>query len=366
MKEAKDFSFNNLVNLVRQMNLGLPEEIVIALDETPDQTGFIASVGVHQFIVKRDTWDRFKGVVNGGHLDEFIGLIEAIDIGVSYQVNLEDPERDTPVIPVFGTVMESVPPEIENLLIERFSGVMSIAASKISKIAHIFNKAIDRVARDGNIIKDQDALVTFDSPFGAEFKPVICLDYIPAIFENLEPIEIHRTPMTPEDRERYLGDDTVEIEKLFTELVEVVQIFYRSKLVSSSTLVKDLATSIIDGTVISQLLDQQIKFISFGGFDNWRLTGDLTPNSKRCHEIMDKEVEDIYALLTSIPLKEGVDYWALDLKHLGIYGRNNENHLICGPLVEESDAISSRYNDGFIELLKLRLSMNDNKHLFTL
>lgn len=366
MKEAKDLDFNNLVNLVRGMNLGLPEEIVIKLDQNEDNTGLIASVGVHVFKVGRVVWDRFCGVVKGGHVDEFVGLLKAKEVDVEYEIAFEDEERDKPVMPVFGENWDKLPPEVENLIIERGSGVMSVAAGVIGKIATIVNEVIDRVARDGDIIKDRDVMMTFDTEFGEKFNPVICLDYIPTIIESLEPIQIVRTPMTEEDRERYFGKDADEIDRLIKQLIEVINVFYSSKLVSSSKLIKDLVVSVIDGAIVSQFLDLHIKFISFGGFDNWRLTGDLTPNSEACHAIMDVQVEEIYKFLNSIPLQEGVDYWAIDLKTLGIYGRNNENHLVTGPLVEESDAITARYCDGLVDLLKLRLSMNDNKHIFTM
>lgn len=257
--------------------------------------------------------------------------------------------------------MEEIPDDLQDLLLERASGMMSIGAGAIGRIAQLLNNAQERVAKDGSIVKDFDALVTFNTELGHGFNPVLCIDRVPAILDGIDAIEITRTPFSEEDRATFLTYEGERIDNELKLLTNVVRAFLESKVVTCSTLTEELAVNIVNSTIVNPILEQLIRFISFGGVDNWRLSGDLTPNSERCHDMLDQAVREILEFLDIIEKPEGVDYWGIDVKTLNIVGRDNENRNVGEPLIEESGCITTRYNEGFQELLKLRLRMSDNK-----
>lgn len=360
MKKLETLNFEKLVNLINALGLQLPEQIECYLDNEKVEGYVIASVGAHQYVIRNDNWDLFVNTVNTESLEDFQGLIENITIAIEYRVIMED-DRDNKVIKPFvmATSME-IEPEAHALLMERATGLMSICAGKIMRIAKLVNIALDRVQNDGNIIKDFDALITFNTELGHGFDPVLCMDKIPYMFGDMTTFEVQRSPMLEEDKKLYLVDEHERIDAELKDLGVVVRSFLESKLVKSSIPLEELAVNIVNSVLVMQLMDQHTRFISFGGRDNWRMSGDTTPNSQRCHDLLDIAVEEIFEFLNEIEKPEGVDYWGVDVKTLAIFGRDKENRTVTEPL-EESAALTTMYNEGFQEMLKLRLRLIDNK-----
>ncbi|QDJ96951.1 hypothetical protein PQC07_gp054 [Aeromonas phage D3] len=364
MKKLESLNFENLINHVYAMGLQLGENIDCAADDKVVDGHVIASVGVHRFVVRNDTWDTFVNVVNNGTTDEFYGMVNSVQVAIRYEVIMESP-NDYKVIPVVGTEVKEIPKALEQLLLERTTGLMSICAGAMGRIAKLVNIAQDRNQRNGELVKDFDAMLTFNTELGHGFKPELCFDKIPAILREYEGFHIDRTPFTQELKEQFLTHEYKLIDRELEILHDVVQAFLNSKAVKSMVLAEELAINVVNSALVAPLLDQQITFISFGGVDNWRLTGDLTPNSQKCHDIMDVEIESIMDMLRTLPLEEGVDYWAIDTKTLNVYGRTELNATSEKPH-DISEAISLSYCDGLLELLKVRLSMHDNKHVITI
>lgn len=360
MIELQKLNFEKLVGLVAGQGLVLPEKIECFLADDVIEGHVIASVGSHRYKIRNDGWELFVNTVANGTVADFEGMLNTETTPVWYEVIMED-HRDQKCIPVFGVQMEEIPNDLQELILERANGMMSICANKIGRIAHLMNAAQDRVLRDGDIIKDFDALVTFNTELGHGFNPVLCIDRVPPILDSIDSIEINRSPFSEEDIELFISKEHQQITRHLNELTDVVQAFLNSKAVRSSTLTEELGINVVNATIVNPMLEQMIRFISFGGIDNWRLGGDLTPNSTRCHEMLDQAIREILELMDFIPKPEGVDYWAIDVKTLNIVGRDNENRNVGEPLIEESAAITMRYNEGFQELLKLRLRMSDNK-----
>lgn len=132
-----------------------------------------------------------------------------------------------------------------------------------------------------------------------------------------------------------------------------------------------MGISLLNGTILSQFLNLRPMLISFGGRDNWRLFGGESPNSKVCHEIMDKEIEFLVDYLQNkVVLDEGVeldrevDIYSVDMKDFNIYARDKYNQVIGNAIVGASEFFHLRYSEGFMELFKLRLRQSDNRHFF--
>lgn len=360
MKDLKALNFENLISLISAQGLQLPENIECFLDDEKVEGHVIASVAAHQYVIRNDNWDLFVATVKNANLEDWLGVLENITVAINYRVIMED-GRDEKVIKPFGTVSDGIDPQVQTLLLERASGLLSICASKIARIAKLVNLAQERVQDDGDIIKDFDALVTFNTELGHGFGPVLCMDKIPYVFGDMETFEIQRTPFTDADKKLYLKFEHERIDAELKDLTDTIQAFLQSKLVKSSIHTEEMAINIVNAAMVMNMLDQHIRFISFGGRDNWRLSGGTTPNSARCHELLDEAVEELFELLEVIPKPEGVDYWAVDVRTLNIIGRDSENRNVGTPLEEESSIMTSRYNEGFLEMMKLRLRLIDNK-----
>ena len=359
----ENFNSDKFVNFLHFANFVLPEEGIMELDEDTDKQVYKITLGEHLFIVAQKFWNKFCKIIEKEELETLLQLLEETDGPFKYQP--KPAEDDDRFLPSLAEDLKELPDNVKDVIQQRISGIVNITSVQIRRLAEIINNRIEVVSKDTSIIKDFDAFLTMDVTYEKGFNMFLCFDKIQPIFEKPTDIQILRTPMSKEDIKLYIGDDYKEIRKLFGLIEDGINSLLECKAVSFSKLAKDFAISLVNGSIVQHLLNITPVFISFGGVDNWRLFGDLTPNSEVCHKLLDQEVEYIVKYLKNIPLEEGVDYYAVDINHLTVYGRNNLNKTVSGPLPEHSDHLSLRYNDGFFNLLMLRLKQSDNKICFS-
>lgn len=357
----KNFNSDKFVSFLHFANFVLPEEGIMELDEDTVNEVTKISLGEHLFTISKKFWNKFCKIVEKEELGELLQMLEEIDGPFKYSTK---PSVDD-FLPNLAEDLKELPDNVKDVIQQRISGIVNITGVQIRRLAEIINKRIEDVSRDVNIIKDFDAFLTLDVTYEKGFKLFLCFDKINPIFNEPTDIQILRTPMSNEDIKLYIGEDYKEIRRLFTLIEEGVNSLLECKAASFSSLAKDFAISLVNGSIVQHLLQITPVFISFGGVDNWRLFGDLTPNSTVCHKLLDQELEYIVKYLKDIPLEEGVDYYAVDINHLTVYGRNNLNKTVSGPFAKHSDHLSLRYNDGFFNLLMLRLKQSDNKICFS-
>lgn len=351
----------------------LPKTITVET-KTLESGDVIASAGPHGFQVKSESWTKFCNEVNNDKVDVIAAMMESMYSGVKY-IAIDIPESSQEeIIPSAVENLTKLPDNIADAITQRISTIISIAGVNIRKIATLINHQIARVAEDGNVVKDFDAILSFDfeEDESKPFKLFLCFDKIPATYEKETVVEIIRTPMSKEDKTLYLGEHLASIEQSLAEICDAVNNLYQSKLVSFSNLATEFARGLIKGALIVPFLDQTPKFVSFGGIDNWRLFGDLSPNSEACHKVLDQEVEHLVTYLKEYSIPESVELYAqpnilsIDLQHLGVYARDENNKVLSGNLEEASAHLQGRWSEGFAELLKLRLAQNDTRYCFYL
>lgn len=361
------------VDTLMALGMVLPKTITVET-KTLESGDVIASAGAHGFQVKPDAWTKFCNNVNNDKVDAIAGMMESMYSGVKY-IAVEVPEtQQEEILPSVVENLTELPDNITDAITQRVSTIISIAGVNMRKIATLINHQIVRVAEDGNIVKDFDAILSFDfeEDESKPFKLFVCFDKIPATYEKETVVEVVRTPMSKEDKTLYLGEHLGAIEQGLTEICDAVNNLYQSKLVSFSNLAIEFAKGLIKGALIVPFLDQTPKFVSFGGVDNWRLFGDLTPNSEACHKLLDQEVEYLvtylkeYIVPDSVELHGHPNILSIDLQHLGVYARDEHNKVLSGNLEEASAHLQGRWSEGFAELLKLRLAQNDSRHCFYL
>lgn len=365
-----EFNKENFITLLNASGMFLIHDNEVKT-ETKENGDFIASAGPHGIEVSSGVLSKFIDCVFKCDQITFAQMLESTFSGIKYKAIDIQPED----INVFqDETVEELSTEIKNIIESRVSSIITIAGMEIKALAGLINKRIDDVSKDFNIIKDFDALVSFDyeEDITKPFKIFLCFDKIPPILDGSGAIEILRTPMSKDDKKLYFGPSYAEIKQRINKINEAVIALYESKLVSSSEKSFKYAQTLINNTLVKAFLDDNIKFISFGGIDNWRLFGDLTPNSKACHAIMDKEVEYLVAYLKEykipdhIELSGQVDFLSIDLNHLGIYARSNLFKVVSKALPEPSDHFGLRWSEGFAELMKIRLAQNDTQYCFYL
>ncbi|WNV45966.1 hypothetical protein [Aeromonas phage AerS_266] len=365
-----EFNKENFITLLNTSGMFLIHDCEVKT-ETKENGDFIASAGPHGIEVTSGVKSKFIDCVVKCDQLTFAQMLESAFSGVKYKPMDIEPED---LIVEQTDNSDQLSDSIKNVIESRVSGILAIAGMEIKAIANIVNKRIDEVAKDFSIIKDFDGLLTFDyeEDNTKPFKIFMCFDKIPAILDGADAIEILRTPMSKDDKKLYFGNQFVDIKQRMNKINETVNNLYKSKLISESDAYLKYAQTLINNSLVKTFLDNHFKFISFGGIDNWRLFGDLTPNSKACHAIMDKEVEYLvnflkeYKIPDHIPLSGEVDFLSIDLNHLGIYARNNLFKVLSKALPEPSDHFGLRWSEGFAELMKIRLGQNDTQYCFYL
>lgn len=368
----KEINPEKFVSVAEICQLSMPPEIAVIIDDEIVPELVIASVANHRFEVPKDAWERFCLAVEQEDANLFKAYLEGRQ-GVRYTPMFHEEGEEVHYINPLLTKPE-LTQEMTQLIMARVSGVIAGTIPIVNRLGAICNHAIVDVANNGEIIKDKDAMLSFDVDLKQEiFKLVPCLDYIDPVMEEETSVQIHRTPMTKEQLELYFPNK--EIREKFLSLIAdangYINNLYQSKLIKNSQAVKRVTSGLIESTIVSTFMDLQVKLVSFGGRDNWGLFGDLTPNSKACHEILDREVEYLVDYLKNkVVLDDGVtpereiDVYSVDLERFDIYGRDVNNTVVTPPLVAASAHFHLRYSEGFMELFKLRLRQNDSRHCF--
>lgn len=368
----KEINVEKFVSVAEVCQLNMPPEIIILIDDEIVPELVIASVGPHRFEIPKDVWERFCLAVEQEDAQLFKAYIEGRN-GVRYTpMFYEENEEQFYINPLLAK--PELSEEMTQLIMSRVSGVIAGVVPLVNRIGAICNHAIVEIADNGEIIKDKDAMLSFDVDLNAKpFKFIPCLDFIDPVMEKEGDVKIHRTPMTTEQLELYFPNR--EIREKFIQLLDqasgYINNLYESKLVKNSDAVYWMARGLVESTIVNTFMDLQSKLVSFGGRDNWGLFGDLTPNSKVCHEILDREVEYLVDYLKhKVVLDEGVtpngevDIYSVDLERFDIYGRDVNNKVITPPLIAASGHFHLRYSEGFLELFKLRLRQNDSRFVF--
>lgn len=246
----------------------------------------------------------------------------------------------------------------------RMEGLIKASGQTIREIAHLINKEMDEIAKDTEVVKDFDGILTFDTLTGKDFKLQLCFDKVEPVKENNNAM-IMRTPMTKEDGEMYLRDTYPKVLSRLDHVNKIVTVLLESKAVKGHPALFDYACRALDVTLTHAFLNQIVTYVSFGGFDNWRMDGKETPNNKACFKILDAEVEHIIKLLDELPRGEGVDLHSLDLDTLAAFGRNHDNKVVTAAVQGFTEQkLLSRYSKGFERLLSIRLGMNDSPYFF--
>lgn len=253
---------------------------------------------------------------------------------------------------------------IEYLNVEtRLAGLVKAAGMTIREIVTMINKEMDEIAKDGNVVKDFDGILTFDTPLGIDFDVKLCFDKVPPVFDGDKGFQIQRTPITPEDLKIYFRDIGPKIQSRLAHINELVTAMFNSKAIANNHFLKEYAGKCITATLVTAFLNQQVNYVTFGGSDNWSNTGKENPNNKACFVYLDQEVDRIFKLLESIPLEEGVDVWSLDIDTFAVFGRK-DNKVVTAALQGYTDQILKNLSPGFERILSLRLTMIDSVHIF--
>lgn len=350
------------IAVLNQLGMIVPSDAEVSVIDNISEGHVIASVRGHQFKVRGDTWERFVARVDTNSHMEIYEMLQSRFSGLEYIPVLEDHEDDIPTVTKDAT---ELPFEYREMIHQRLSSIVGVVGSRISNIATAVNTRTDAVAKDVNFIKDFDGMFSFDIPEEERFKMVMCFDKIPPITAIGETIEILRTPMTTEFKLAFFGPEALKVvEKEIKEIEDVVNAFLDSKLVNSSELAKKYVMGMFAGAVTNCIMNITPTVVMFGGTDNWRLFGDSTPNTIACRKFLEPEVQHVIDTLKAIPLKDNVVVYSLDLSKMGIYGRDVNNKVVTCLLLDVTNDLTSRWSDGFLDMMRIRLAQNDSPHLF--
>lgn len=359
------------VDVIQACGLMVPEEVLVEVVDDMIPGAVIASAANHQFVIKHESWDTFTDLIEKENHTQLSHYLESRFEGIKYVPQFYH-ESDQGVIGFAADMENKLSKEISEIISARVSGLIAGSTYHIKRLASMINKCISEIANDGNIVKDKDAMLTFDIKEGTEHELCFCLDFIDPVneSENSE-IMIMRTPMTEEQKIIYFGELQEPIEASLNEVSDYLSAFFCSKLVNDSAEAKEFATSLVMGTVMTQFMNLRPMLVSFGGRDNWRLFGDLTPNSEACHEILDKEIEYLVNYLKGeVPLDgdtvltEMPDIYSVDMANFEIYPRDQYNQPIGPAMRKASEHFHMRYSEGFMELMKVRIRQSDSRHFF--
>lgn len=246
---------------------------------------------------------------------------------------------------------------------QRLRGLMTAATHTIKEIAAILNKEMSAVALNTDIVKDFDAILTFNTELGRNFNMHLCMDKVlPIDLANID-LEIPRTPITPEDLKTYLPDAGEKVKSRLEYINGLVRSVFESKRIAESPELTRYAEMLINGVLVSQFLEQNVTFFQFGGRDDWSSLGKETPNNVACFKYLDEQTEKLFELLNSIPLQEGVDVWSLDLDTFAIFGRK-DNRVVTPALQGYTANLLAPMSHGFERVFTMRLSLIDSDHIF--
>lgn len=364
-EEIKEINHHhNLCLFLESLGLDFDPEAEIIMEKQEWRDRYKVSLSKHAFHITSSFLPRFLMALEEGNHNFIID-----------ELNKEDNTiKQLPVmyLSAFETItLDPSEPLLEtqglhfNQIDKRLSGLITETKKVIQGIAHMVNAQMDKVARNGEIVKDFDGVLTFTSELGLDFGLTLCFDKVKPIDVDNSAVEIQRTPFTPEDYALYMGEAGDKISARIEYINKLVKAFINSKDVAWNPECQDYAAKAINITILKAFLDQTITFVTFGGVDNWNLFAkENTPNATACHAIMDEEIEHVIKFLDSIEKPEGVDVFSIDLDTFGIFGRNKDNRVVTAAMQGYTDQLLNRYSQGFERLFTVRIGMNDNAHFF--
>lgn len=278
----------------------------------------------------------------------------------------------SPSVPVLDTYEIDEPDSFWQLTGEdfisvdrRLEGLITASSSTIREIAKLINDEMETVAKNTDLVKDFDGIITFNTGLGKAFNVELCFDKVPPVFDGNETRIIERTPITADDLTMYLGKAGEKIQSRLDHINGLVQALFASKQVSSNSSLSRYAELAVNVTLVKAFLDQNVNYISFGGRDTWRSEGPETPNNKACFVILDAEVDKLFKLLDSIPKQDGVDLYSIDVDTFSIFGRNDNNKVVTPALQGYTEELLKNYSHGFERVLATRLKLIDTPHVFS-
>ncbi|QGH72072.1 hypothetical protein N1M2_209 [Klebsiella phage N1M2] len=246
----------------------------------------------------------------------------------------------------------------------RMSGLVKAVAQNIRETATIINEEMELVAKDGDIVKDFDGYVTFDTKLGLDFNVGLCFDKIKPIAEDNASAWIERTPITQEYLDTYFPNAGKRILGKLDQVNSLVKALFESKTVTRNPELVEYAGWLVTGTLVNAYLNQNVTYISFGGKDNWSVLGKETKNNLACFKYLDQEVEYIIKMLDGIEKTDGVDIYSMDIDTFAVFGRNFDNKVVTEALQGYVQPLLDKYSKGFEQCLATRMAMIDNQHFF--
>lgn len=351
-----------LADFLEYQNLGVAKEPEVIIEKEEWMNRYKISLDGHTYRCKIDFFNKFWSLL------EQLEYAQVLDF-------LEDPTKEelsyVPHIPinlVDGSFDESTLTTALGVnfinVDNRLHKLVTATSSTIKEIAAIINAEMDRVAKDTTIIKDCDAILTFDTELGENFEVHLCMDKISPIDEKNSGLVINRTKLTKADEQLYLSESKDKLKSRLDHVNQLVKDFILSKDVNYDDTVKKYAMNALDITIAKAFLDQKVYFITFGGLDNWSLKSEDTENNKVCSAIIDDEVNHLIAMLDNLPKEGDITIHSLDIDTFTVFGRNSDNRVLTEPLPEITSKILNRYSKGFEFVLTQRLSQLSNNHFF--
>lgn len=331
-------------------------------------------------VEKQDYHDRYKvslghyvWLVNASFIGKFWLMLEEGNYTELDAIIKEEKEVEESIYIPYTLLPETfeTPADFANLCGEdfinvenRMSGLVKAIAMNIRETANIVNEEMDKVSRDGDIVKDFDGYMTFDTKLGLDFAVHLCFDKIKPIDLNNVDAWIERTPITDEDLAMYFPNAGKKILGKLEQTNSLVKAFLESKAVTRNPELVEYAAFLINGTLITPYLNQNVTYISFGGQDNWSVLGKETKNNLECFKYLDQEIEGIIKMLDDIEKTEGVDIYSMDIDTFAVFGRNFDNKVVTPALQGYVQPLLDKYSKGFEQTLATRMAMIDNQHFF--
>lgn len=352
----------NLITLAKFLRLDVSDDTQMVIEHQEWRDRYKVSLEGNLWYVKTQVLPSFWLMLMKGDYNQIGALSEGKDEAIKFRVApdllLIDRNYDE-TAPLYQLTGEDF-----NNIDRRVTGLTTAGVANIRDIAAMLNKEMDLVNKDTDVVKDFDGILTFNTPVGKDFKLELCFDKVVPVSPDNGKVEIHRTPITPEDRKAYLRDTGPKVVQRLNQVTSLVQDFLSNEKINSNPELLDYAIRCVEVTLTMAFLNQTITYISFGGVDDWRPQGEETPNNKVCMEILDGQVEHLINLLDDIPKEPGVDVYSIDMDTFAIFGRNNDNKVVTPALQGYTADILKNYSRGFERLLAIRMGLSDNNHFF--
>lgn len=354
---------HNLSLFLKSQNLSVVESAELLIEHQEWRDRYKVSLSGHCYLIAKAYLPKFWLALNEGDYNSVIDVLNAHDGQISYIPLIDADQLAGVKLPEGEAILETLGLHYDKID-SRVSGLITATKSVITEIAHLVNREMDNTARNVNIIKDFDGILTFTSELGADFKLGLCFDKVKPIDIGNEKVVIQRTPITDEDLTMYLGESGPKVLSRLAHINKLVAEFFATTDATWNKEVRSYAELAINITILKAFFDQSITYITFGGADNWQLDAEGTPNSEACYAILDEELEHVIQFLDNIEKPEGVDSFAIDIDTYAIFGRDKDQRVVTPALQGYTEKLLNRYSQGFERLFSIRMGLNDNPHFF--